>query len=79
MKLINELSLKYALIDDNIYSPGDVRSVGTITKEKTEANRVNDVVEIKKKEIIEMIKGIGDVWILEQIHKFIINMTKEGS
>ena len=52
--------------------------MGTITKEKTEANRVNDVVENKKKEIIEMIKSIEDVWILGSIHRFIIGMTKEG-
>lgn len=53
--------------------------MGTTTKEKAEENRVNEVVENKKKKIIEMIKSIEDVWILEQIHKFIINMTKEGS
>ncbi len=31
-----------------------------------------------KKKIIEMVKEIEDLWILEQIFKFITNMTKEG-
>lgn len=70
--------MKYVLVDDKIYSPGDVRKVGTITKEKTEADRVNEIVETKKKEIIEIITNIEDVWILGSIHKFIIGMTKEG-
>lgn len=39
---------------------------------------MNEVVEIKKKEIIEMIKGIEEAWILGVIHRFIIGMIKEG-
>lgn len=29
--------------------------------------------------IVDIVNQIGDIWILEQIHKFAINMTKEGS
>ncbi len=39
---------------------------------------MNEVVEIKRKEIIGMIKGIEDMWILGVIHRFIIGMIKEG-
>lgn len=31
-----------------------------------------------KEKIIQMIHGISDSWILEQIYKFVVNMTKEG-
>lgn len=31
-----------------------------------------------REKIVEMSNQIEDIWILEQIHKFIINMTKEG-
>lgn len=31
-----------------------------------------------KEKIVEMVGEIEDVWILEQIHKFVINMTEEG-
>lgn len=32
-----------------------------------------------REKIFEMVQQVEDVWILEQIHKFVINMTKEGS
>ncbi len=32
-----------------------------------------------REKITEMISQIEDIWILEQIHKFIVNMTKEGA
>lgn len=35
--------------------------------------------EYYKRRIIEMVDGISDDWILKQIYRFIINMTKEGS
>lgn len=31
-----------------------------------------------REKIVEMVGKIEDVWILEQIHKFVINMTEEG-
>lgn len=31
-----------------------------------------------RQQILSMVEKINDIWILEQIHKFIINMTKEG-
>lgn len=31
-----------------------------------------------REKIVEMVGEIEDVWILEQIHKFVINMTEEG-
>lgn len=31
-----------------------------------------------RKKIVEMVGQIKDVWILEQIYKFVINMTEEG-
>lgn len=31
-----------------------------------------------KREIVRMVEGIEDEWILHQIRKFILNMTKEG-
>lgn len=35
-------------------------------------------VKWHREKIIEIVNQIEDVWILNQIHKFIINMTKEG-
>lgn len=51
-------------------------------KNQTETN-VNEKiggggVNSYKEKIISMVNQIEDIWILEQIHKFIINMTKEG-
>ncbi len=36
-------------------------------------------VEWYRREIFEMINKIEDVWILEQIHKIVINITEEGN
>lgn len=51
-------------------------------KNQTETN-VNEKIEgggvnFCKDRIISIVNQIEDIWILEQIHKFIINMTKEG-
>ncbi len=35
----------------------------------------NETVEAQRKEIIEIIQGIKDAWILNVIHGFIIGMT----
>lgn len=34
--------------------------------------------EYYKRKIIEMVDGISDVWILKQIFRCIVNITKEG-
>ena len=39
---------------------------------------MDEIIEIKREEIIETIKGIEDMWILGVIHKFITGMIKEG-
>lgn len=41
-------------------------------------NMLRGGVKWYKKKIINIVNQIEDVWILEQIHKFVINMTKEG-
>lgn len=33
--------------------------------------------EVYREKIIEMIRGIDDLWILNQIHKMIIHIIKE--
>ncbi len=39
-----------------------------------------ELEEVKqcRKKIVEMVGQIEDLWILEQIHKFAVNMTEEG-
>ena len=34
--------------------------------------------EFYKEKIVEMVKEINDTWLLEQIFRFIHNITKEG-
>ena len=46
-------------------------------KGKNEA-KVFKEKEWYREKIVEMVEQIEDVWILEQIHKFVINMTEEG-
>lgn len=36
------------------------------------------MVDEYKEKIIQMIHRISDSWVLEQIYKFVVNMTKEG-
>lgn len=38
---------------------------------------MDEKIENKKKEIIETIKSIEDMWILGVIHKFIAGMARE--
>lgn len=51
-------------------------------KNQTEINNEKSIsgggVKWHREKIAEMVNQIEDIWILEQIHKFIINMTKEG-
>lgn len=50
-------------------------------KNQTETNvneKIGGGVKSCKDKIISMVNQIEDIWILEQIHKFAINMTKEG-
>ena len=35
-------------------------------------------MEIYKEKIIEIVQKMEDVWILKQIYRYIINITKEG-
>ena len=49
---------------------------------KTKNNSSDEIflggVERCKQEIYDKISDIKELWILQEIHKFIINMTKEG-
>ena len=50
-------------------------------KNQTETNvneKIRGGVKWYREKIVEMVGEIEDVWILEQIHKFVINMTEEG-
>lgn len=35
-------------------------------------------MEKRRNDIINLVNGITDIWILRQVYNFIINMTKEG-
>lgn len=48
-------------------------------KETVSQIKKEEHMDSYKEEIAEMVWQIEDVWILKQIHKFIISMTKEGS
>lgn len=48
---------------------------------KQEVKNKTDVQDERKwyrERIIEMVREVEDVWILEQICKFVVNMTDEG-
>lgn len=47
-------------------------------KNKENENLFGGGVKWYRQQILSMVEKIDDIWILEQIHKFIINMTKEG-
>lgn len=51
-------------------------------KKKLENKKIENMfgggVKWYREKIVEMVEQVEDVWILEQIHKFVINMTKEG-
>ncbi len=45
---------------------------------KCKNDKMKKGIKWYRKKIVEMVGQIEDVWILEQIHKFVINMTEEG-
>lgn len=45
---------------------------------KCKNDKMKKGIKWYREKIIEMVGQIEDVWILEQIYKFVINMTEEG-
>ncbi len=45
---------------------------------KCKNDKMKKGIKWYRKKIVEMVGQIKDVWILEQIYKFVINMTEEG-
>lgn len=39
-------------------------------------SKQNEYIEAEKEKIIELIKNIDNYWILSQLYRFIINITK---
>lgn len=42
-------------------------------------NRQKEYVSVERERIAELIAKIDNLWILGQIYKFIVNMTKDGA
>lgn len=40
-------------------------------------NRQKQYVKVERERIVELIKKIDNLWILGEIYKFIVNMTRE--
>lgn len=48
-----------------------------IPAERTSMGRRKKYIATERERIVELISNIDNLWILGQIYKFIVNMTKE--